>query len=544
MGQSRHRTSDGEADNHVAVNMTVCIMSQSQTKSDPDYDLIIIGAGINGVGIARDAAMRGLKVLLLDKGDIGGGTSAWSTRLIHGGLRYLEHGEFGLVRESLREREILLHIAPHLIRPLPILLPIYKGARRGSWTIRAGMWAYDLLSFHKTLPRHRFLSRHQALQELPSLESQNLEGAAVYYDAQVEFAERLVLENALSAIEHGATIKTYTRLHNFVANDKSISAVQLVNETTGKTQTVTATTVINAAGPWVDDVLERGASSQRLIGGTKGSHIIVSPFLGAPATGLYVEAETDGRPFFIIPWNGKYLIGTTDIRFEGNADDVRADDAEVEYLLFETNRILPAAALQPKDVLYTYSGVRPLPYTGEIYESRITRRHFIRQHSRFENLFSIVGGKLTTYRSLAEEAVDLIFRTLNRPVPSSHTDKLSLPGALTSTCDRLQRIYGTRAALISSLIDDDPELAYEFDDETGAVAAEVVHSFKNEMAVTLSDCLLRRTMVGFNSKCGLNAVEAAADVGRKFLGWTDDRCAREIGDYRNVVGKSLKKYLP
>ena len=505
----------------------------------PNFDLIIIGAGINGAGIARDAAMRGLKVLLLDKGDIGGETSAWSTRLIHGGLRYLEYGELGLVRESLREREILMRIAPHLVRPLPILLPIYKSARRGAWTIRAGLWAYDLLSFHKTLPRHRFLSRQQALQEIPSLESRNLEGAAVYYDAQVEFAERLVLENVLSAVEHGATLQTYTRLHNFVSSADTISAVELVNEITGKAHSATARMIINAAGPWVDYVLKNGANSKRLIGGTKGSHIVVGSFAGAPTTSLYVEAEKDGRPFFIIPWNGKYLIGTTDIRFEGSPDDLRASAGEVDYLLRETNRVLPAAALTAEDVLYTYSGVRPLPFTGEKQAARITRRHFIRQHSQFENLLSIVGGKLTTYRSLAEEAVDLIFRTLNRPVPSCETDRLLLPGAMTSTSDRLHRIYGKRAARISSLIDAASELAYEFDDETGAVAAEVVQAFKNEMAVTLSDCLLRRTMVGFNSKCGLNAVEAAAEVGRRYLGWTDDRCTREIRDYRDEVNRHL-----
>jgi len=487
--------------------------------------------------------MRGLKVLLVDKGDIGGGTSAWSTRLIHGGLRYLEHGELGLVRESLREREILMRIAPHLVRPLPILLPIYKNARRGAWTIRAGMWLYDLLSIQKTSPRHRFLSRQRALHEIPSLESRNLEGAAVYYDAQVEFAERLVLENALSAAEHGATVKTYTRLHNFVANEKSISAVQLVNETTGQTQAATAAMVINAAGPWVDDVLRKGAASEPLIGGTKGSHIVVSPFRGAPTTSLYVEAQKDGRPFFIIPWNGKYLIGTTDIRFEGKADDVRASDGEIDYLLRETARVLPAAALSAADILYIYSGVRPLPFTGEKKESRITRRHFIRQHSQFANLLSIVGGKLTTYRSLAEEAVDLIFRKMNRPVPACQTDRRLLPGAMTSTSDRLQRIYGSRAASISSLIAADPELAEEFDDETGAVAAEVVHAFKNEVAVTLGDCLLRRAMVGFNSRCGLNAVEAAADVGRRQLGWSDERVAREISEYRKEVARCLPRAL-
>jgi glycerol-3-phosphate dehydrogenase len=184
-----------------------------------EFDVIVIGAGINGAGIARDAAMRGLKVLLLDKGDIGGGTSSWSTRLIHGGLRYLEFGEFRLVRESLREREYLLCIAPHLVRPLPLLVPIYKNARRGLWTIRTGMIAYDVLSFDKTLPAHRMLSATKTLQQVPALNREGLRGAAVYFDAQVEFAERLVLENVLSALAYGATVLTHVRVEKLLVEN-------------------------------------------------------------------------------------------------------------------------------------------------------------------------------------------------------------------------------------------------------------------------------------------------------------------------------------
>ena len=531
------------------------------TKSD--FDLIIIGAGINGAGIARDASRRGLKVLLLDKGDIGGETSAWSTRLIHGGLRYLEHGELGLVRESLREREILMHIAPHLVRPLPILLPIYKGANRGSWTIRAGMCAYDLLSFHKTLPRHRFLSRQEALQELPSLESRNLEGAAVYYDAQVEFAERLVLENALSAAEHGATIKTYTRLQNFVASEDAVSAVELVNEITGKAHSATTRMIINAAGPWIDQVIGKDHDGSRLIGGTKGSHLVVSAFPGGPKEAIYVEAAEDNRPFFIIPWNKKYLIGTTDIRFDSDPDQVTITDAEIDYLLNETNRVLPSANLTRKEILFTYSGVRPLPFTGDTHEAAITRRHFIRQHPRMKNLLSIVGGKLTTYRQLSEDTVDLIARKLELRLPPCRTAEEPLPGETIVGSDferwkseaeyldsldhrsarRLKRIYGRRATQVAILIKEKPILAELLDRETAAIAAEVVYAFKHEFARTLADCLLRRTMVGLNSRCGLNAIEAAADVGRKFLGWSDERCAREVDDYRKAVERSLQKHL-
>jgi glycerol-3-phosphate dehydrogenase len=527
-----------------------CEGTREPTILDSDYDLIVIGAGINGAGIARDAAMRGLKVLLVDKGDIGSGTSSWSTRLIHGGLRYLEYGEFGLVRESLRERETLMRIAPHLVRSLPILVPIYKDARRGLWTMRAGMWAYDLLSFGKRLPVHRVLSRKQVLQEAPALEPEGLEGAALYYDAQVEFAERLVVENALSAAENGAAVITYAHVNNFIVENGVVRGVELNNEIEGGLQRAGARMFVNAAGPWVDDVLKRGVNQiERLIGGTKGSHIILGPFDSAPKTAIYVEAQTDGRPFFIIPWNNKYLIGTTDIRFDGNLDDVSIDDREIDYLLRETNRVLPRAKLGREHILYTYSGVRPLPFTGETDEQRITRRHFIRQHPKFENSLSVVGGKLTTYRSLAEETVDLLFKKLDRRTPECTTAEVSLPGGnnadLKNLCqiygispsqtERLQRIYGGRLGVLMQLIQEEPSLGVAFDHETGALAAEIVFSFKHEFAQTMADCLLRRTMVGLNSSCGLDAVEAAAEVGRKNLGWTDERAAGEIQNYRRAT---------
>jgi glycerol-3-phosphate dehydrogenase len=646
--------------------------------SEVQFDVIVIGAGINGAGIARDAAMRGLKVLLLDKGDIGGGTSSWSTRLIHGGLRYLEHGELGLVRESLRERACLMNIAPHLVRPLEILVPIYKHARRGVWTIRAGMIAYDALSFRKTLPRHRLLSRAETLQQAPGLSGEGLLGAAVYFDAQVEFAERLVVENALSAVEHGATVVTYARVDRFIFEAGEVRGVEFsmvqspmsnvqshirtgsgsdrvlasskVQRPKSKVQdevsrgeegglapalttgshpivrnVATARVVINAAGPWVDRVLaESAGNATRLIGGTKGSHLIVAPFPGAPDTAIYVEAETDNRPFFIIPWNGNYLIGTTDIRYDGDLDNVPVESDEIDYLLRETNRVIPKAELTRAHILYTYAGVRPLPFTSDKDEQSITRQHFIRAHPRFDNLFSIVGGKLTTYRSLAEQTVDLVCRKLERTwdrgrggVPGGcfsirwgarlarndrgslkcTTAREPLPGARGSSptiregvnirtgsrsdrvqsstsnvqsqpdirtgsrsdrvrvdegrllisprlpeasTDRLSRIYGTRSSLILDLVAEDSSLAEVFDAETGAIAAEVVFAFKHELAQTLSDCLLRRTMVGLNSTCGLDAAQPAAKIAQQHLGWSDTRVDQEIDAYRNEISRRFR----
>ena len=497
---------------------------------------------------ARDAAMRGLKVLLLDKGDIGGGTSSWSTRLIHGGLRYLEHGEFGLVRESLRERETLLRIAPHLVRPLPLLIPIYQHARRGRLSLRLGMIAYDLLSVGKALPRHKMLSREEALTNNPGLQPEGLRGAALYYDAQAEFPERLVVENALAALEHGARVITHAGVARLIVQNEQLQGVEL---STG--QIATASVIINAAGPWVDRILESAEAVPRLIGGTKGSHIVVAPFTGAPETAIYIEARTDQRPFFVIPWNNNYLIGTTDIRYEGDLDNVRIDDNEIEYLLRETNGVLPSAKLHRNDILFSYSGVRPLPFTTKTDEQSITRRHFIRAHPRYKNLFSLVGGKLTTYRSLAEQTVDLVLRKLGKNASEASTASAALPGAAVEdfkafcegfktesglgeqTSEHLLRVYGSRAVEIEKLAAGDQSLREIFDDETGAIAAEVIYSFRNELAQTLADCLLRRTMVGLNSSLGIGADEAVAKIAEKFLGWSEVKAGEEVRSYRQYL---------
>jgi len=498
-----------------------------------EFDLLVVGAGINGAGIARDAALRGLKVLLVDKGDIGGGTSAGSTRLIHGGLRYLEHFEFGLVRESLRERETLLRIAPHLVRPLPIVIPIYRDGGRGWPTIRAGMIAYDLLSWGKSLPRHRMLSARETLHRLPGLSGEGLVGSAIYYDAQVEFAERLVVENVLAAVECGATVLTYTRLTDFVIEEGLVAGVRLEGH---KVDQFRGAVVINAAGPWVDRLLdETQIKSERLIGGTKGSHAVVAAFAGAPESAVYLEAVSDRRPFFIVPWNGNYLIGTTDVRFEGDPGEVRAEEWEIDYLLSETNRAFPSAELDRERVLYTYAGVRPLPFTTNHNERSITRRHFLREHPRFKNLVSVVGGKLTTYRSLAEECVDLVLRKLGKGFTGSETARVPLPGASdfhpSNPCERLSRIYGSRAKEVA-------ELANRLNCDP--LAAEIVFAFQNEFAKTLADCFLRRTMIGLNADLGLNELQAAAAVGRRFLSWTEDRARREVEGYKQETSNRNK----
>ncbi len=532
------------------------------------FDLIVVGGGVNGTGIARDAALRGLRVLLLDKGDFGSGTTSWSSRLIHGGLRYLEHREVGLVRESLRERERLLAMAPHLVKPLPLLIPLYRGARRGPNLVRLGMIAYDILSFDKSLDRHRMLTTEQALARAPGLARSGLRGAALYYDAQVEYAERLTVENAIAAGQAGAVAMTYARVDRLLRDGNAVVGVAFTDLLAGESLEARSAVTINVAGPWVDDVLAGDGSDgagERLIGGTKGSHIVVDPFPGAPRDALYIEARRDGRPFFVIPWNGQYLIGTTDVRYEGDLDKVVASEDEIAYLLEEALATLPGSTLTRDSVRFTYSGVRPLPNSGDGKESAITRRHAVKDHSPEANgLFSVIGGKLTTYRELAEQATDDIVKHLGRDVPKSVTGDCPLPGATSidgedfaayrarlvatsdlpaKTVDHLLRVYGTRAERVLATAQDESDLAHVFDPASGAIGAEVVFSVEREGAQTLADILLRRTMVGLGPDVGVGADVAAAEVAGRYLGWDAGRQMREVSAYREYISRYTPRVL-
>ncbi len=519
------------------------------------FDLIVIGGGINGAGIARDAALRGLSVLLLEKTDLCGATSSWNSRLIHGGLRYLEHGEVGLVRESLRDREILLRTAPHLVRPLPLLIPIYRSQRRGPWLVRLGMIAYDLLSLDKSLPRHRMLSRQQTLAAEPGLDSEGLRGAALYYDAQAAFPERLVLENVLSAQDRGARVITYAEVQSLVTEDGRIRGVGFEDRLDGGFHEAYADAVINVAGPWVDRVLS--ASGRRFgtrIGGTKGTHVVVGPFPGAPRRALYTEAATDQRPYFTLPWNELYLIGTTDTRFDGDLDRLEPTDEEMDYLLAETNRVIPGAGLTREAVLYAYAGVRPLPYAAFDSAGAITRRHLIQDHApELRGLWSVIGGKLTTYRHLAEQAVEKVGRAQGWDLPACPTRRQSLPGARADSLEqfgaafsrdsglpdavagRLLRLYGVRATRVLELVRADPDLARVFSPATGAIAAELLLAFREELAQTLTDALMRRTLVGLGAAAGLDAVDAAASLGCRYLGWSAERAAAEVEGFHSYI---------
>ena len=518
-----------------------------------EYDLVIIGAGINGVGIALDATLRGLRVVLVEQDDICSGVSAWSGRLVHGGLRYLEHYDIGLVRESLVERERLFQHAPHLVRPVALLMPTFRHNRRSSWLVKLGMLFYDALSLRKTPPMHRLLGRARVERRFPGISRDGLKGAALFYDGQVELAERLCVELALDAVDHGTVLLLHTRVDAPLVEDGRVVGVRATRVLTGEPVELRAPVVYNVSGPWIDRVFAPGtvAPQPRLNGGAKGSHLVVELFPGAPTDIVYYESRRDGRLVLLVPWMGRMMIGTTDVRFEDDPDLARCDIGEAEYLLDEVNALIPEACITVDDILYTLSGVRPLPYEPGVPESSITRTHVLHDHalSGLPGLVTVVGGKLTTYRQLAEDAVDDVLRRLGRRDPGCPTLDRDFPGAVDFDEARLQnelvgrgapavvaarllRRYGSIARDVWALAESDPSLARTVHPASGLIAAELVHAVTREHATTLADVLARRVLVAFEPGHGLDVLDVLVDVVASRLGWDENRRVTEADGYR------------
>ncbi len=528
------------------------------------YDLIIIGGGINGTGIALEATLRGLSVLLVEKEDIGHATSSWNTRLIHGGLRYLEYFEFSLVRESLRERERLLQNAPHLVQPLTFKLPLYEHSKRGPLLIKAGMIFYDLLSYDKSLSNHQMNYRRATiLKEHPYLQSEGLRGMAIYQDCQITWPERLCLELALTAKDKGAELRTHSEVMELIKSDSESVTVRITHNLSGKTRDVTGRYLVNAAGPWVDQVLGRiDPIIHKKMGATKGSHLVIRRFPQGPNDAFYMEARTDGRPFFLIPWRGYYLVGTTDIFFDGNLDDITLSELEIDYLLRELDFIFPAHDFTREDILFTYSGVRPLPYEPQATKpSQVTRRHIIFEHGRekgHSRMLSIIGGKLTTYRNLAEETLDIIEHRLGKSLSVSPSRRYALLGGadiknwpvyferqsrilagryhlpITIT-QHLVHFYGSRARNVLALAEDHPALADPIHPDYPDIPAQVIYGVENEEALTLMDIMLRRTSLGTHAGLGLDCVARVAEIAAPLLAWDARQVEREIETYTHWV---------
>lgn len=511
------------------------------------FDVVIIGGGIIGCGIARDCALRGLKTLLLEKEDFAYGTTSRSSRLIHGGLRYLRQFEFGLVRLDMREREVLLKIAPHLVKPLQFLVPLTK--RTDRMVMAAGTLLYDILSFDKNLPSRKYFSRLETLQLEPGLNIEGLRGSYRYYDCKVEFAERLCLENALAAGENGATTLNHASVTDVIIENKTVKGVQVQDTISGQKYEVKARIVVNAAGHWMDKLCSVVYGQPRdIIRRTKGIHILTRRLTN---NALVLFARSDGRLWFVIPWQSYSLIGTTDTDYFGDLDSIYASEADVNYLLAEAKMVFPN--LNSKDVLYTYAGLRSLARKGGS-TSNITRAHKLLDHEKIDKIkgfISILGGKITGYRAIAEEVTDLICthltmrttcRTSSRHLPGGGTvtkeqiEESAQKSRLTvETIEHLVALYGSRFHQVLELVQDDSTGRHILCPHSLDIVAQVWHAVREEGALTIKDFLLRRGSCGFERCQGLDAVDTVATHMGHLLDWDETERQRQATMYREFV---------
>ena len=540
-------------------------MPTLRTHSAPrTADVVVIGAGINGLAITREAAIRGLHVVMIDQDDIAARTSAISTRLIHGGLKYLPRFEISLVFESIRERDILLKTAPHLVLPYPMLIPFASWNKNPGWLMSCGLIVHDILALGKRLPLNRIVFGSRLKREWPSVAKSGVKWGGLFQDAHVPVTERFATELAIDAARHGAVVLTHTPVTALLREDGHIAGVMYRDRETGAERELRAPLVVNSTGPWVDSVLDLAGPHARKIGPTKGSHLVVDAFPGAPDTCIFFDSPEDGRPMFVLPWwGGRFMIGTTDLPYDGSIEDIAIDGDEVAYLLRSANTIIAEAGLTPADVLWSYSGVRPLPYTADLADpASVSRDSEIIVHDGDDaGLMTIIGGKYTTHRALGEQALRKIEKHFGMPRVASPTRRDRFPGAPAESiagfrrsflsrsalsprsAARLADVYGVIARDIEVLAASDPSLVEVVDDETGAIAAEIVYAVEEEGAVTLEDVLLRRTAIALNSDVGLSCAAPAAAVLVARGHWTAARAEEEVARYRGAVVRFMPRAL-
>ena len=495
------------------------------------FDVLIVGGGINGAGIAHEAARRGLHVLLLEQHDYGFGTTWRSTKLIHGGLRYLEHLEWRLVAEGLRERGALLRDLPALVRPLPFLTPVFRYGRFSRRQLQLGLTAYDLLARGSSLPPHRYLSHQAALALEPALPSEEITGAFTYWDAQVELPERLCWEEIAAAGRHGAVAFNYVQVTDFLQERGRVRGVMAVDRESGRSLELRARTVVNASGPWVDRVLAGRTARGPLLDGTKGTHIVADLSGPVPRRAIYAEAATDGRPFFVVPWRGAFLIGTTDNRFSGDPATVRPTLEEVMYLLDETKKLIPGVDITPAAVRYAFAGVRPLARAPGRQEGAISRRHFVIDHSLAgpAGLYSVTGGKLTSFRSLAREAVAAVVKALGRHLEAEK-------GRPDHRWNGFAGADGANAEALALL---NPSLRLGVGASERVTLADVARAIVHEDARTVGDVLLRRTAAGWARDRGQAAAPAVAALLGRARRWNEQQVAQAVADYQREIDSNL-----
>jgi len=529
------------------------------------HDVLVIGGGITGAGVARDAAMRGLRVALVDAGDFAHGTSSRSSCLIHGGLRYLEHGWLRLVFEASRERRTLLRIAPHVVHPRRFVFPVHEGGRVRRWQIWAAVWLYDALALFRNVGRHRLLSRGGVLRIETLLKDRGLRGGAAYYDAQCDDA-RLTLATVRSAHRHGARCANYARVVGLEKAGGRVRGARIANAVSGRELSVRAHCVVNATGPWSDRLRQLDdPGAAPALRPTKGAHVTVAQQRVGNAGAVTFISPVDGRVMFILPWGEVTLIGTTDTDTAEGPDDVAAGHDDVVYLLRSANALFPDARLHEGDVVAAWAALRPLLDVPARSASSVPREHRITEEP--SGLITVAGGKLTTYRVMAEQTVDLVARQLRRldgrrvparaatdrePLPGGEiadvgqaADELVKEGLDADTARHLASTYGAEAAAVAHIAQADRSLALPLVEGARWIRAEVVHQARREMAMTVSDVLTRRTHV-FHSVPGhgLEASGRVAELLAAELGWSPDTAAASAADYRREVEAMTRALRP
>jgi glycerol-3-phosphate dehydrogenase len=518
------------------------------------FQVVVIGGGINGVALARECARAGKRTLLVEQNDFASGVTSRSTRIIHGGLRYLEHGEIDLVRESVREREHLLHARSHLIHPMQFLFLLNENSQRSAMKVRAGLWLYQKVAGKKA----GALTEMEVTRVLRALDAGHRWLLLNYEDAQCEFPERLVAEWLAEAIQAGATVRNHCEVLAVDVAHGRAKGVLVRDRMTGKDAHVDAGWIFNCTGPWADRVCQRSSvrTSKPMIGGVRGSHIVLPRFAGAPTAALYTEAA-DGRPVFVLPWNEQTLVGTTEVPDTGDPGRTAPTNDEIEYLFRTVTQLFPRAKLTAHDIKYAFAGVRPLANSPGNKPSAVTRRHFLHDHTPdgAAKLISVVGGKLTTALSLARECARKIGLSVPEPMPvaigpGSALDPMfdqevldiARAGSVSEETARgMMEWHGERAMDIARMALVSAELRAPICPHTSHIVAEVVEAYRSECAMTLGDVLLRRVPVALGA-CWSDACsrEAALRIGA-VMGWNDHDLGANLESFETELAGFLHR---
>lgn len=499
---------------------------------DGAHDLLIVGGGIAGAGIARDAALRGLNAALIDHGDFANGTSSRSSKLVHGGLRYLEQAAFRLVREASRERQTLLKIAPHLVRPLPVLFPVYRGGARPLWKIRLGLAVYDFLAGGRNVHHHQMLMPSEISRLEPRLSPRDLEGGGLYYDCRMNDS-RLCLENVIDAALAGAAVANYVRLLGLHKSNGRIQGARAQDMETGREFDIRAAVVVNATGPWADHVrLMDDPKTQPLVRKTKGIHILVPRLTRSGA--VAVTARSDGRLLFVMPFDERHsLIGTTDTDSPEDPGAPAVQRKDIEYLLTELNEFFPDANISSDNLSGVFAGLRTLlAQAGR--PSALSREYKIEESPA--GLISLIGGKYTTYRVMAAKIVDRVLRRLGRPNAPCRTDQ-PLSSAAGGEGDAphakpLVLRYGARTCEVLEFIRSKKEWGEEISEGSGVLLGEAGYAAAAEMARKPMDFLRRRTAFCLTHRPDEEVLGKLCRLFQKVMGWDDEKTINETAQAR------------